>query len=101
MKTSESFVTGLRSSASKITVNGKTEYTFAIVNESNEKRTVSLVLAGVKGIDLNQFNYFETDMPADAKGFAVPKKVVKSANLSKGIKLELPSKGVLILTSLN
>jgi hypothetical protein len=40
-------------------------------------------------------------MPVDAKGFAAAKKVLKSANLSKGITIELPSKGVVILTSLN
>lgn len=100
LKTSDSGIAGLRNTASKITVNGKTEYTFLIVNESIEKRAVNLVLADVKGIDLNQFNYFETDMPVDAKGFAVAKKVVKSANLSKGITIEMPSKGAVILTSL-
>jgi hypothetical protein len=101
MKTGESFVPGLRSSASKITLNGKTEYTFVIVNESTEKREVNLVLAKVKGVDLNQYNYFENDMPVDAKGFAVAKRVIKSANLHKGIEIEMPSKGVIILTSLN
>ena len=101
MKTGESFVPGLRSTASKITLNGKTEYTFVIVNESTEKREVNLVLAKVKGVDLNQYNYFENDMPVDANGFAVAKRVVKSANLHKGIEIEMPSKGVIILTSLN
>jgi hypothetical protein len=101
MKTGESFVPGLRSTASKITLNGKTEYTFVIVNESTEKREVNLVLAKVKGVDLNQYNYFENDMPVDARGFAVAKRVIKSANLHKGIEIEMPSKGVIILTSLN
>jgi hypothetical protein len=100
IKTSESGIDGLRSTASKITVNGKTEYTFVIVNESTEKKAVNLVLTDVKSIDLNQFNYFETDMPVDARGFAVAKKVIKSANLSKGIAIEMPSKGAVILTSL-
>jgi len=40
-------------------------------------------------------------MPVDAKGFPVAKKVVKSANLHKGITIEMPSKGVVVLTSLN
>jgi hypothetical protein len=43
---------------------------------------------------------FETDMPVDDKGFAVAKKVVRNANLSKGIPIEIPSEGVVILTSL-
>jgi hypothetical protein len=101
MKTSDSEIPGLRSTASKITFNGKTEYTFVIVNESTEKREVNLVLSNLKGIDLNQFNYFENDMPVDVKGFAVAKKVIKSANLHKGLTVEMPSKGVIILTSLN
>jgi hypothetical protein len=49
---------------------------------------------------LSQFNYFEKDMPVDAKGFAIPEKVIKSANLAKGITFEMPSKGSVILTSL-
>jgi hypothetical protein len=101
LKTSNSGIAGLRSAASIIIIDTKTEYTFIIVNESTEKRTVNLVLSGVKGIDLNQFNYFENDMPVDAKGFAVAKKVLKNATLSKGIPVELPSKGAVILTSLN
>ena len=100
MKTGESFVPGLRSAASKITVNGKTEYTFIIVNETTGKREIKLVFSNVKGVDLNQYNYFENDMPVDSKGFAVVKKIVKSANLHKGILVEMPSKGVIILTSL-
>jgi hypothetical protein len=39
-------------------------------------------------------------MPVDDKDFAVAKKVVRSANLSKGITIEMPSEGVVILTSL-
>ena len=100
MKTGESFVPGLRSAASKITVNGKTEYTFIIVNETTGKREIKLVFSNVKGVDLNQYNYFENDMPVDSKGFAVVKKIVKSANLHKGILVEMPSKGVIILTRL-
>jgi len=100
LKTSDTGIAGLRSTASKITANGKTEYTFVIVNESTEKRVLNLFLANVKGIDLNQFNYFETDMPVDSRGFARAKKVLKSANLHKGITVEMPSKGVVILTSL-
>jgi hypothetical protein len=40
LKTSDSGIAGLRNTASKVTVNGKTEYTFVIVNESTEKRVV-------------------------------------------------------------
>ena len=59
-----------------------------------------MILTGLKGIDLNQFNYFETDMPKDEKGFPVAKTVIRRANLSKGINIRLPVKGAVILTSL-
>jgi hypothetical protein len=72
-----------------------------IVNEITEKRTVNLVLSNVKGVDLDQYNYFENDMPVDIKGFAVAKKTIRNANLQKGVSIELPSKGVVIITSLH
>jgi hypothetical protein len=100
LKTSESGIAGLRTAASKITIDGKTEYTFLIVNAGDENRTVKLTLSGLKEIDLNQFNYFETDMPKDEQGFPVVKTVLRRARLSKGINIILPSKGVVILTSL-
>jgi len=100
LKTGESGVKGLRVAASKINRDGRSEYTFLIVNAGNENRTVKLTLSGLKGIDLNQFNYFETDMPKGEKGFPIPKDVLKKANLSKGISIKMPTKGVVILTSL-
>lgn len=100
LRTSESGIEGLRVAASKINVNGKTEYTFLIANARNENRTIRLTLDNLKGIDLSQFNYFESDMPKDAQGFPVPKQILKAANLTKGISINLPSKGAVILTSL-
>lgn len=100
LKTSDSGIAGLRSIASKTFANGKIEYTFVIVNESTEKREINLVLEAVKDIDLNQFNYFESDMPVDQHGFAVVKTVYRNVNLTKGTIIEMPSKGVVILTSL-
>jgi len=100
LKTSDSGIAGLRSTASKTFANGKIEYTFVIVNESTEKRTINLVLNNVNDINLNHFNYFEADMPVDQHGFAVAKTVSKNVDLSKGTIIEMPSKGVVILTSL-
>ena len=100
LKTSDPGLYGLRTTASRITLDGKTEYTFVIVNDSNEGRNVKMMLTGLKGIDLNQFNYFEMDMPKDGKGFPAVKTVLRNANLSKGITVKLPTKGVVILTSL-
>ena len=98
--TSDSGIAGLRSTASKTFANGNIEYTFVIVNESTEKRTINLVLENVKGLDLKQFNYFEADRPVDSLGFAIAKNVVKNVNLSHGLNIEMPSKGVVILSSL-
>jgi len=100
MKTSDPGLFGLRATASRINVDGETEYTFVIVNDSDEERTVRMILAGLKGINLNQFNYFETDMPKDENSYPVAKIVLRNANLSKGINIKLPTKGAIILTSL-
>jgi hypothetical protein len=100
LKTSESDIPGLRIAASRIVLDGQTEYTFLIVNAVNESKVVNLKLAGLKGIELRQFNYFESDMPKDPKGFPVPKTILTKANLSKGLSVDLPEKGVVILTSL-
>jgi len=99
LKTSDSGIAGLRSTATKITVNGKIEYTLVVVNESSDKRSISLILDDVKDIDITQFNYFETDMPVDSNGFATSKSILRNVDLSAGIMVEMPSKGVMIFTS--
>jgi hypothetical protein len=100
LKTGDPGLPGLRAASSKTLVDGKTGYTFVIVNDNEGDRTVRVMLDGLKGIDLKQFNYFEKDMTKDEKGFPVTKTILRAANLAKGIDIKLPSKGVVILTSL-
>jgi len=100
LKTSDTGIPGLRSTASKVMINGKFEYTFVIVNESKTQRTINLVCDNPENLTLNQFNYFETDRPADYYGFPVVKATLNNTSLKGGILIEIPSNGVIVLTSL-
>ena len=47
-----------------------------------------------------QFSDFETDRPADAEGFPVPKKLLRGVQLKAGLTVSLPARGVVVLTTL-
>jgi hypothetical protein len=49
--------------------------------------------------DLTEYRYFDRERPADSAGFPVPSGKLPAADLSKGVRIELPSRGVVFLTS--
>jgi hypothetical protein len=95
-------VIGLHISASKFISNRKTYYTFIIVNYNNDEKAVTIHLTdiGIKNMVFKQYDYFENNIAVDRSGFPVSKRKIKIENSSKGITAELPSKGVLILTTI-
>ena len=48
---------------------------------------------------LECYHYFENDRPAGRDGYPVPSQILKNANLDEGVKLPLPARGVLFLSS--
>ncbi|MFD2145941.1 hypothetical protein [Mucilaginibacter antarcticus] len=100
LKTDSTGVSGLRCAAATFNDNGKTGYTFVIVNATETANQVNLQLPGDTKLTLHQFNYFENDMVKDAGGYPLEKRTIKNTLLGKGIKISLPSKGVVIFTTL-
>jgi hypothetical protein len=101
LKTDSTGITGLRNAAVTFDDEGKTGYTFIIVNSTDTRNEITLQLTAAIKLALHQFNYFENDMQKDKDGFPVEKRTIKSATLSKGLKVVLPGKGVVILTTMN
>jgi hypothetical protein len=104
-------VTGLRLVAAKKPDGaGKYNLSFAVVNnqyagngnydENSQARTVRVVVPGAsETVTLNRYNYFNTDKPTDGDGFPVVEQTI-TGNLADGIDVELPSNGVVILSTI-
>ena len=91
----------MRVAAAKIPVAGGYALSFAIVNDSDTSRTITVAVPSVLGpLTLARYDYFDRDRPADANGFPVPAEVLDDAQLASGITIQLPSRGLVVLTSL-
>ena len=51
-------------------------------------------------LTLARYDYFDRDRPVDANGFPVPAEVLDHATLASGITIRLPSRGLVVLSSL-
>lgn len=110
----DSGVYNLRVAAARIPDEwGKYHLSFAVVNNSDDKRKVHIVVpkAG-QNVTLAKFEYFDADndnkvdawpQVVDNAGndiFPSPTKTIRDIDLTKGITVSLPTKGVVILTTL-
>jgi hypothetical protein len=77
----------------------RTEVSFMVVNDGDAPATVMLRAPGGGRRDLTEYRYFDRERPADSAGFPVPSGKLPAADLSKGVRIELPSRGVVFLTS--
>jgi hypothetical protein len=94
-------VPGLRVIAAKFERNGTPYWSFAVINDSDEPRLV-ILRAPAAGAPLAVFryNYFDKDRPVDADGFPVVKAVDRLADADRGLPVSLPTRGVVVLTTL-
>jgi hypothetical protein len=93
-------VPGLRATAARIPDGSGFELSFAVVNDSDTPRSVTLTVPSVPGrMTLARYDYFSGQRTVDANGFAVPDRTVV-ARPSAGITVSLPSRGLVVLTSL-
>lgn len=91
----------IRIAAAKIENGNDWHLSIAIVNESDTEQTVELTIPGAGGsISLNKYHYFEDDRPVDSDGFPSIKEMLSDVDLAKGMKIVLPSRGGVFLTSL-
>ena len=74
-------------------------WSFAIVNASDSPRVVTLVMPARKPVTLHEYRYFVADRPVEAQGFPIPGTVHKTVNLAAGLRVQLPNRGVIFLTT--
>ena len=70
-----------------------------LVNNDDEGRTVVVSIPGAGRKTMRRYNYFDADRPTDAEGFAVPKETVPEVDLEVGVKITMPSRGVVFLSA--
>jgi hypothetical protein len=95
-------IASVRIAAAKIpNAGGGFDVSFAVVNDSNAAASLTLsVPAATAPVTLQRYDYFAEDRPTDANGFPVPAQVQQGAVLSEGLTVALPSRGVVVLSSL-
>jgi hypothetical protein len=92
---------GLRLAAAKIPSAGGYGFSFAIVNDSSAPRSVRLAVPYLaEALTLARYDYFRADRPTDVNGFPRPARMLKNVWLSRGLTVHLPSRGLVILSSL-
>jgi hypothetical protein len=93
-------VYGLRAAAATIPQGGGDLLSLAVVNDSDTPRSLTLTVpSATTPVTMARYDYFATDQPADVNGFPVPaasSTVVPAA----GVTVQLPSRGLVVLTSL-
>ena len=95
-------VLGLRIAAAKIPSAGAYELSFAVVNDSDTPRSVTLSVPSVTGpLTLARYDYFAGDRPVDSDGFPVPAQVLQGVQLAGGLSIKLPSRGLVVLSSVD
>jgi hypothetical protein len=78
---------------------GSRGLSFAIVNESDLPRVLTLVLSPHQPMTLHEYRYFVADRPVEEHGFPIASTVHKNVNLAAGLKVRLPKRGVVFLTT--
>ena len=94
-------VPGLRVAAARIPVAGGYQLSFAFVNDSDVARSLTLSVPTAQApLTLARYDYFGRDQPVDANGFPVPAQTLAGVQLADGLDLQLPARGLVILSSL-
>ncbi|GAA2574927.1 hypothetical protein SMC26_31145 [Actinomadura fulvescens] len=89
---------GVRATAARVPGDG---LSIAVVNDTGRARSIRLRIPDVAaGARLAEYRYFDKDRPTDAKGYPVPSRTVDTSGLADGLTVDLPGRGVVILTSL-
>ena len=68
-----------------------------VVNNSDEARTVNIMVPGAGKKTLREYHYFDNDRPVDGDGFPVATRAIQQNDLDAGVSVTLPSRGVIFL----
>jgi hypothetical protein len=94
-------VPGLRVMAAKIPASNGYDLSFAVVNDSDTPRQIILSVPSVtRQLTLTRYDYFAGDRPVDSNAFPVPAQVLPDAQISGGLLVQLPSRGLVVWTSI-
>ncbi|WP_105619453.1 fibronectin type III domain-containing protein [Vallitalea okinawensis] len=98
-KSGDSYV---RATAAKIADgNGKYDLSFAVVNNQDESRKINLMVpAAEEVVTFNVYQYYDGDMKTNAEGYPVVSETVTNVDLANGYEITMPSRGTVILTTL-
>lgn len=92
---------GVRVAAATRTNGSKDDISLAVVNDSDTPRTVRVIVPNAAGrASLREYHYFDGDRPADADGAPVAVRLRSGVNLAAGLTVSLPSRGLVLLTTL-
>ena len=100
--TPSSGVPGLRVAAAKIPSAGGYYLSFAVVNDSDTPRSITLSVPSAAGAaDARSLRLFRPAIARSTRnGFPVPAQVLRDVQLSGGLSIQLPSRGLVVLSSL-
>ena len=91
---------GVRAAAT-VANGSKSDLSMAVVNDSDTPRTLRVVVPNAAGrTSLREFHYFDADRPTDADGSPVAARVLPGVTLASGLTVRLPSRGLVLLTTL-
>jgi hypothetical protein len=98
LKSSETLIPGLRTLAARTT---EGDFSFAAVNDADTPRSLRVAVPGSGKIPrLQRYDYFPDERLTDKSGFPLPKEILADADLQAGLKVSLPARSVVILTSI-
>ncbi|NMB81606.1 MAG: cellulase family glycosylhydrolase [Ignavibacteria bacterium] len=89
----------VRALGTKITTNGKTDWSFSIVNINSNPVKIFLKVDNEGEYNFKQYVYAENEMKSDVNGFPLPLNLIK-AKLSDGIEFEIKPQSVVFITTL-
>ncbi|MBM4172404.1 MAG: hypothetical protein FJ214_11085 [Ignavibacteria bacterium] len=88
----------IRALGARINLNGKTNWSFCIVNLANNAQKVLLKVDNETNFKFAKYLYQEGNLVKDSNGYPKPIEFL-SFNLNDGLEIEVPSKSVLFFTS--
>lgn len=97
LETGTSTDPALRFSAAR-SLGGK-DYSFALISEAVTSREVILRMPGAPPMELYEYRYNAADRLTDANGFPRPSLTHTNASLAIGLRVGLPSRGVVFMTT--
>lgn len=77
------------------------QMTYMIVNNSNIAKEITLKDNSEQQQKIYEYRYFEDDRKVDDLGYPVVKEIHNNINFSKGININLPSGGIVFLTTID